>query len=450
MTTPSEPPSRAKSTVRHTRAIQRDRRQRPVVAPPDPALEAHLTELIHPATLAQVHAYHALGLRERTLTLPIMMAFVLSLIWRQVGTVQETVRLLHREGLLWTAPLLVSQQAISQRLQSLPAELFARVYHTIVPSILTRWQVRTRPLAPALAWAQTHFAGVWALDGSTLDGLLRHAGLLRDTVGTPLAGRMVGLLDVAVRVPRQIWYDADSSAHDQSFWERILPALPAGILLLIDLGWVNYGHYDQLTARGVWLLTRAKTNAATHVRQVLVRSATLRDEVVTLGSAATACAYPMRLIQIYYQGHWYRYLTNVLDPAVLPAEYVAALYGHRWRIEEAFAVVKRLLGLAYFWTGGENGIAVQVWATWILYVVLVDLRDAVAEELRRPADALSLEMVYRALYHFTQAYHRGETTDPVGYLAAEAKGLGLLKHNRPRALARLPDLTPAPDSLTCS
>ncbi len=436
--------------MRHTRAIQRDRRQRPVVAPPDPALEAHLTELIHPATLAQVHAYHALGLRERTLTLPIMMAFVLSLIWRQVGTVQDTLRVLHREGLLWTAPLLVSQQAISQRLQSLPAELFAAVYHAVLPPILTRWQARTRPLAPALAWAQPRFTGVWALDGSTLDGLLRHAGLLRETVGTPLAGRMVGLLDVAVRVPRQIWYDPDSTAHDQSFWERVLPALPAGLLLLIDLGWVNYGHYDQLTERGVWLLSRAKTNAATHVRQVLVHSATLRDEVVTLGSGATAGTHPMRLIQICYQGHWYRYLTNVLDPAVLPAEYVVALYGHRWRIEEAFAVVKRLLGLAYFWTGGENGITVQVWATWILYVVLVDLRDAVAEELGRPADALSLEMVYRALYQFTQAYHRGETTDPVGYLAAEAKGLGLLKQKRPRALARLPDLTSAADSLTCS
>ncbi len=105
MTTLTETRARPQSTVRHTRAIQRDRRHRPTVAPPDPALAPRLTELIHPATLAQVHAYHALGLRERTLTLPIMMAFILSLIWRQVGTVQETVRLLQREGLLWTAPM---------------------------------------------------------------------------------------------------------------------------------------------------------------------------------------------------------------------------------------------------------------------------------------------------------------------------------------------------------
>jgi len=41
-----------RSTVRHTRAIQRDRRTRPTVAPSAPEVEARLAELIHPATLA--------------------------------------------------------------------------------------------------------------------------------------------------------------------------------------------------------------------------------------------------------------------------------------------------------------------------------------------------------------------------------------------------------------
>jgi hypothetical protein len=39
-----------------------------------------LTEVVHPATLLQVEAFHTLGLRERLLTLPAMMAFVVSLI----------------------------------------------------------------------------------------------------------------------------------------------------------------------------------------------------------------------------------------------------------------------------------------------------------------------------------------------------------------------------------
>jgi hypothetical protein len=69
-------------------------------------------------------------------------------------------------------------------------------------------------------------------------------------------------------------------------------------------------------------------------------------------------------------------------------------------------------------------------ATWILYAVLVDLTDAVAEALNRPFQALSMEMVYRGLYHFTVAQQRGKADDPIAYLAAEAEGLGIIKRQR--------------------
>ncbi len=68
------------SSVRHTRAIQRDRTMQPMVGPPDEEVSARLTELVHPATLSQVAHYHELGLRERTLNLPVMAAIVLSMI----------------------------------------------------------------------------------------------------------------------------------------------------------------------------------------------------------------------------------------------------------------------------------------------------------------------------------------------------------------------------------
>jgi hypothetical protein len=57
----------------------------------------------------------------------------------------------------------------------------------------------------------------------------------------------------------------------------------------------------------------------------------------------------------------------------LPAVYIAALYLLRWRIEDAFNIAKRLLGLAYFWNGSQQGVRLQIWATWILYAILVDL-----------------------------------------------------------------------------
>jgi len=432
-----------RSSVRHTRAIQRDRSKRPSVAPPDEQVEARLTELLHPATYAQMEAYRAMGLRHRILTWPVMVAFVLSLIWRQVGSVSEAVRALHMEGVLWVEAFKVSQQAVSERLRTFPPVLFYRVLMEVLPRMQARWRARQRPIPPALAWAQQHFTAVSALDGSTLDARLKKVGLWRAADGTPLAGRRAGLLDLGTRLPKQVWYEADSPAHDQRFWERVLAEVQAGAVLIFDLGFLNFGVFDWLTEHGLFLLTRAKHNTVCQEERVLQKTARLHDRIVQVGRGAKRCQHPLRLVEMLYQGKWYRYLTNVLNPAVLPAEYVVALYWQRWRIEDAFNVVKRLLGLAYFWVGSLNGIQTQVWATWLLYAVLVDLTDDVAEVLHRPFHALSLEMVYRGLYPFTQAYHRGQATDPVAYLAAHAKHLGILKRKRNRPAEQLLLLTPS-------
>jgi hypothetical protein len=122
---------------------------------------------------------------------------------------------------------------------------------------------------------------------------------------------------------------------------------------------------------------------------------------------------------------------------------VADLYRRRWRIEEAFHTVKRLLGLSYLWTGSINGVKLQVWATWLFYAVLVDLGDAVADELSLPFDRISLEMIFRGLYHFSFAYDKGKADDPIKYLAApENQDLGVVKYLR-KLVPKL-DLSPFP------
>jgi hypothetical protein len=83
---PSKKGKSAKSTVRHTRAIARDRSKRPISAPPAEAVAARLQEIVHPATLQQVRYFHDLGLRERVLTLPVMVGLVLGRVWRQLGS----------------------------------------------------------------------------------------------------------------------------------------------------------------------------------------------------------------------------------------------------------------------------------------------------------------------------------------------------------------------------
>ena len=129
----------------------------------------------------------------------------------------------------------------------------------------------------------------------------------------------------------------------------------------------------------------------------------------------------------------------MLDPNILPPYVVADLYRKRWRIEEAFNTVKRLLGVSYLWTGSLNGIQLQLWGTWLFYAVLVDLSDAVADELSLPygseallqAVRISQEMIYRGLYHFYSARQKGLTLDPVKYFAdPKNQDLGIVKRQR--------------------
>jgi hypothetical protein len=391
-------------------------------------MSEHLTQILHPCTLGQVAHFHQLGLRQRVLTLPVMVALVLTMIWRQISSPAELIRLLHQEGFLWCSPFRVSEPALAERLRTFPAELFQRVLQDLLPQMHARWAARKRPLPPVLAWVQARYVQVLVVDGSPLDALLRKVGLLREAEKHPLAGRMTALLDLFSRLPRQVWFEEDPQAHDQRAWPDIQKVLERGALLLYDLGYTNFTVFRELTEAGVFWLTRAKHNLAYTVVRVLVETPQVRDRVVWIGKGADR--QQVRLVEVLVGTTWRRYLTNELAPERLPASYVAGLYAQRWRIEEAYAIVKRLLGLAYFWTGSENGVRLQLWATWLLYAVLLDLTDAVAEHLNRPLAALSVEMTYRGLYHFTVAYQQGKAADPVAYLAENAVRLGILKRER--------------------
>lgn len=425
------------SSVRHTRSNQVARGQKQPSPAPDEETVQRIREVIHPATLAQAEYYQQLGLRERTLTLPIMVAIVISLVWRQFASVSEALRVLKTEGLLWADPLQVTQQALSERLRTLPAHLFWRVLQDVLPVMQGKWQERTRPLPAEITWALTQYERVWAVDGSTLDALMRRVGLLRDLPNHPLAGRMMGLLDVTSRFPVHLWYEEDDQAHDQRFWDQILAVLRPGTLLLLDLGFTNYEYYARLMAAQITFISRCKSNAAYQVSKVLHKSTNLTDALIVLGENQM----PMRLVEMQYKGKWYRYLTSELDPERLPPVYVVALYWQRWRIEDAYKTVKRLLGLAYFWVGSANGIALQLWATWLMYAVLVDLTDDVAESLALPFNQMSMEMVYRSLYFCTTAFHRGQADDPLLYLAKNATLFGLVKRKRKPDALHLLNLT---------
>jgi len=420
-------------------------RRRNVPGPDNEAIEAQLTELLTPAITGQLAYYRQLGLRSRILTLPLMVAAVLTILWRQVPSVHELTRMLAREDLLWCQAVKVTQQSLSERFLVFPAELFEGVLKGLLPELKDRWQKRQqRPVPPAIRVAQQHFDQIWAADGSTLEALFRKLKVLEDVPVGQLAGKICTVIDITTRLPVEVWFSEQARAYDTTFIPDLLAFVPKKTLLILDRGFYDFKFFVALVQQGAAFITRLKSNAIIEVVTVLTKTDTVKDLIVVLGSGQNDTPkITVRLVEIRFGRVWYRYITSVLDPTILPPFVVADLYRRRWRIEEAFNTIKRLLNLAYLWTGSLNGIQLQIWATWLFYAILVDLGDAVADEVGLPFDRISLEMLYRALYHFTNAYDKGLATDPVAYFAApENQDLGVVKSLR-KPQKRL-DLSPYP------
>jgi len=399
-------------------------------SPDNEVIQERVKSLLTPSVFGQLAYYRSLGLRGRLLSLPVMVAAVLMMLWRQVPSVCELTKLIGREDLFWTPKVKVSQQALSKRLLIFPAELFQRVLMDLLPTLRERWAARQRPRPASIACARKTFSRIFAVDGSTLEALFRKLDALKDAPPGVLAGKICTVIDLAARLPEHLWFTEEAQAHDATFLDRILAFAQAGTLWIFDRGFYDFTFFDDLMDKGVHWITRLKSNAVFTVEQVLLQTTEVRDRLILLGGV-TPCRHAVRLIEVRFGRTWYRYVTSVLDPAILPASVVTDLYRRRWRIEKAFLIVKRLLNLSYLWTGSVNGVLLQVWSTWLFFAVLVDLGDAVAEELRLPFDRISLEMVFRSLYYFIQAYNKAEATDPVKYLAApENQDLGVVKRLR--------------------
>lgn len=408
-------------------------------------VESRLKALLTPVVWQQMAYYRQLGLRDRILNLPLMVALVLTLLWRQVPSVHELTRILAREDLLWCKAVEVRQQSLSERFLVFPAELFERVLKTLLPTLVERWNARQqRPLPPAVQLAREHFSAIWIVDGSTLEALFRKLKALEDVPIGQLAGKMCAVIDLATHYPVDIWFSEQARAFDTNFIPDILQRIEPRTLLLLDRGFYDFQFFADLIATGSHFITRLKSNTKVEVVRWLSSTDTVKDMLVHLGTGQNGTPIlTVRLVQVRFERQWYSYVTSVLDPEILPPFVVADLYRRRWRIEDAFNILKRVLNLGYLWTGSVNGIKLQLWATWLFYAVLLDLGDAVADALKVPMERISLEMLFRGIYHFSQAYAKGLASDLVAYFASpQNQDLGVVKTIR-KPIHRL-DLSPYP------
>lgn len=410
------------------------RRAVTVPAPSNEELEARLRDWLSPGTFANLKTVSdkTRQLRERVLTLPVMVAIVLSLVYRQISGLSEVLRVLEQEGLLWVEARLVSKQALSNRLRTLPASLFAQLFEQVL--VRMQFQAHTEEEIVPASWqaVQLRFGVVWLADGSTLEAIAKQLDSLKEQA-SGLGGKMMMIVEAFSRRPVAAWYSADAHAHDQHWNDALIERLPKGGLLIFDLGFFNFVWFDAFTVADKYFVTRWKQKTAGKVTRILSQGSRYRDEILELGAyRSNPCRYPLRRVSVLRGTTWHTYLTNVIDPNLLSAQQVCDLYCQRWRIEEAFLLTKRLLGLAYLWVGGSNGVQIQLYATWLFYAVLIDLCAEVAVALRQPLERISVEMVFRCLYHFSHARQQGRADELLPFLVQFHQSFGLVKAQRQR------------------
>ena len=403
-------------------------------------IEAELTALLTPALFAPRQLERRdprnpdrrIRLRARILTLPVMVALVVSLVWRRLGSIAEVQRVVVQDGLLWVSPLQVSEQAIAKRLDTLPASALAAVF----TEVSARLQAQPPPQIPGLeCWTdvRAQFSRIAMVDGSTLEALRKKTQALQAQPGLVLAGRVMAMVEAFTHRPLWQLYTEEATANDKRFAAEILVAVPERGLLIFDLGFFSFLWFDEFTDQQKFFVTRLRQKTAYRLTRVLSHGPYYRDELIEVGlHHSHPCRHPLRLVSVLWRGQWYRYLTNVLDPTQLSARSICELYRRRWRIEDAFLVTKRVLDLAYLWKASANGVQLQLYATFLFYLVLLNVCQQVAQSLNEPLERISVEMVFRAFYHYSRALTRGETTDLVPYLVHHAKLLGLVKRQRKR------------------
>jgi len=107
----------------------------------------------------------------------------------------------------------VSQQALSQRFLSFPAELFEHFFMTCCHSY-KHVGTKGKTTSSGRSQIHKHFENIWIADGSTLEALFRKLESLQDAPQGKLAGKLCTVIDLLTRLPVQVWFHTNPLAHD--------------------------------------------------------------------------------------------------------------------------------------------------------------------------------------------------------------------------------------------
>lgn len=168
----------------------------------------------------------------------------------------------------------------------------------------------------------------------------------------------------------------DGKTHDVTVGRAL--RIPRGSIVAIDRGYNDYGWYNQLTEKGIFLVTRLKSNAHYRVisrRRVLKDKGVTSDQTIEFIGVQTSRKCPIPLRRIGYRdpetGKHYVFLTNHFK---LSASTIANIYRSRWQIELFFKWIKQNLRIKSFVGTSKNAVLTQIWIALCVYLILAFIK----------------------------------------------------------------------------
>ena len=148
--------------------------------------------------------------------------------------------------------------------------------------------------------------------------------------------------------------------------------------MAVDKGYNDYSWYKQLTDKGIYFVTRLKTNAKIRVIErwtVQKNKGVTCDQSIEFTGLQTAKKCPIKLRRIGYRdaetGKRYVFLTNNFK---LAAKTIADIYKARWQVELFFKWIKQNLKIKSFVGTSKNAVMTQIWIALCVYLLLAYIK----------------------------------------------------------------------------
>jgi hypothetical protein len=177
-----------------------------------------------------------------------------------------------------------------------------------------------------------------------------------------------------------------------------------GTILVFDRGYLHLKWFAELTAAGVFFVTRLRTTARYRIvgrRTVPQHRGIVVDHDIRFSGEDSQRDYPQQLRRVVVRtadGDRLEFLTNHLT---LGASTVARIYRDRWQIELFFKALKQNLRVKTFVGTSANALHIQIWTALIALLLLkyLQLRARFGWSLSNLVALLRMNLfVYRDLW----------------------------------------------------